>query len=356
MFVFLKIWFFFFPITRFFFFCIISVNMNYIIISVLSFTGFLLLLVLILHIYSKINDLQNYSEHNKNVIKYHKDINKKYFNDMGKMKIKDNVFVQNNKNILDSILQDNQVMEENIENNELDIENNEENIENNELDIENNELDIENNEENIENNELDIENNELDIEKNELDIENNELDIENNELDIENNELDIEKNANLISNNFNNISGNSVNISGNSKNISENSKNIYDNKNNISGNSKNILENKMIDQRYIKHSEQKIAENKEAIRQNGSQSEKIDYELLSYYNNLIVGVEKNTLNQLKQLSNKIDEEFDTTTDDLNEFDSVLRKETEWVNMRYGRPGNQSRDIIFYSLIENDMMS
>jgi hypothetical protein len=247
---------------------------------------------------------------------------------MGKMKIKDNVFVQNNKNILDSILQDNQVMEENISKNELDIEKNE-----------------------------------LDIDKNELDIDKNELDISKNELDIDKNELDISKNAKLISNNFNNISGNSVNISGNSKNISENSKNIsenskniYENKNNIFDNSNNLLENKMIDQRNIKHSDQKIAENKEAIRQNGSQSEKIDFKLLSYYNNLLVGVEKNTLNKLKQLSNKIDEEFDTTTDDLNEFDSVLRKETEWVNMRYGRPGNQSRDIIFYSLIENDMMS
>ena len=273
----------------------------------LSFTGFLLLLLLILHIYSKINDLQNYSEHNKNVIKYHKDINRKYFNEMGKMKIKDNVFVQNNKNILDSILQDNQVMEENIS-------------------------------------------------KNELDISKNELDISKNAKLISNNFNNISGNSVNISGNSKNISGNSVNISGNSKNISENSKNIYENKNNIFDNSNNLLENKMIDQRNIKHSDQKIAENKEAIRQNGSQSEKIDFKLLSYYNNLLVGVEKNTLNKLKQLSNKIDEEFDTTTDDLNEFDSVLRKETEWVNMRYGRPGNQSRDIIFYSLIENDMMS
>jgi hypothetical protein len=106
---------------------------------------------------------------------------------MGKMKIKDNVFVQNNKNILDSILQDNQVMEENISKNELDI--------------------------------------------------------EKNELDIEKNELDIEKNANLISNNFNNISGNSVNIIKNSKNISHNSNNISGFSKNISDNSKNISEN-----------------------------------------------------------------------------------------------------------------
>jgi hypothetical protein len=212
---------------------------------------------------------------------------------MGKMKIKDNVFVQNNKNILDSILQDNQVMEENISKNELDIDKNE-----------------------------------LDISKNELDIEKNKLDIDKNELDIDKNELDIDKNAKLISNNFNNISGNSVNISGNSKNISENSKNIYENKNNISGNSNNISEN---------------------LQNNTKRHDGNERRMLNHFHNLIVGVEKNTLNHLKKLSNKIDEEFDTVSE-TDEFVSVLQQQVVRLHKK------SLNDTVVYTLIENDMMS
>jgi methyl-accepting chemotaxis protein len=253
------------------FLCALSINMNYIIISVLSFTGSLLLLLLILRIYREINGLRNNSEHNKNVIKFHKDINKKYFNKMGELHIKDKVVVQNNKDILDSILYFNERMEQNNKKNANLISKNSRNISKNN-----------------------------------------------------------KKNSKNISDNSKNISGFSKNISDNSNNISDNSNNISDNSNNISDNSNNISENLQRNTGQNDMNERRVSR------------------VVHYFNNLqhlLVGVEKNTLNHLKNLSNKIDEEFDTISE-ADEFDSVLQKNSL----------RNSFNGYTYTLIENDMMS
>jgi hypothetical protein len=158
---------------------------------------------------------------------------------MGEMKIKDNVFVQNNKNILDSILQDNERIDQKIEKNELDI----------------------------------------------------------------------SKNANLISNNLNNISENLQ---------------------------KNTQQDDQIDQ------------NTDNIRANGVHADMRDAQFANHFGSLLEGVEQNTLIHLKRMSNKIEQEFDTTseTDDLTEFDSILQQK----NVSY-----RGTNVNHYSLIENDMM-